>query len=119
MLRRLIERFRVPPVPLVLYTKPACGLCDEMKEEIARARVPRRIALDEVDITGEPELEERFGRSIPVLFIGGRLAFKARLTAGAFAQKFERLAAEWDRARLLEGALTDVRADRVERGGKR
>ena len=112
MLRRLVDRFRLPPVPLTLYSKPGCGLCDEMKEEIERARVPRRIVLDEVDISGSPELEERYGRSIPVLFIGGRLAFKVRLTAGEFIAKFDRLAAEWDRARLVQGALTDVRTDR-------
>jgi len=112
MLRRLLERFRPPPVPLVLYSKPDCGLCDEMKAEIARARLPRRVALEEVDITGDAELEAHYGRSIPVLFIGGRLAFKARLTAGEFVRKFDRLAADWDRARLVEGALGDVRAGR-------
>jgi glutaredoxin len=82
------------PVPLVLYTRPGCHLCDEMKSELGRARPSRELVLSEVDIETDPELEERFGRSIPVLEIAGRVAFKGRLTAADFERKLERIAGE-------------------------
>ena len=40
-------------------------------------------------------LVERFGESIPVLEIGGRVAFKGRLEAGGLERKFRRLAEAW------------------------
>jgi hypothetical protein len=80
------------PVELVLYTRPGCHLCDEMKAEIARASLPR-YELREVNIDTDPALVERFGQSIPVLAIGGHVAFKARLTRAELERKFARLAA--------------------------
>ena len=110
MLAWLQSLFRRQGVPLVLYTRADCGLCDEMKAEIARAGLGQRAELREVDVAGDPELEARYGRSLPVLTIGGRLAFKGRLTAGELARKFERLGAEWRRAHTFEQALREVRA---------
>lgn len=92
---RWFEARRAAPAPLVLYSKPGCGLCDEMKAQIARARLSRRIEFTEIDIERDAQLLERFGRSIPVLEICGRVAFKGRMSAQEFEQKFERLAREW------------------------
>ncbi len=36
--------------------------------------------LEQVDISGNPDLERRFGREIPVLFVNGRKTFKYRAT---------------------------------------
>lgn len=94
------------PVELVLYTKASCPLCDEMKAELARARVRPPFRLREVDIEGDPELLVRHGLSIPVLEIGGRPAFKGRLTAAAFERKYA--------ARLAE-----IRAQDASRGAPR
>ena len=94
-MRRMISRWRaraVPPVELVLYTRADCHLCEEMKAEIARARAGIPLVLREVDIDEDAELSERFGRSIPVLEIGGRVAFKGRLTVADFERKLGRLA---------------------------
>ena len=91
------------PVPLVLYTRAGCGLCEELKRELAHARVGREWQLTEVDIAADPALEERWGRSIPVLEIGGRLAFKGRMSAADFQRKFERLADEWQQAQEAHG----------------
>ncbi len=86
-------------MPLVLYTKRGCCLCDEMKAELERARLPRPFALSEVDIEADARLTELYGRSIPVLEIGGRVAFKGRIGAGELERKFERLAREWSSGR--------------------
>lgn len=82
------------PVGVVLYTRPDCPLCDEMKRELGRATTRRAYRLREVDIRSDPALEERFGRSIPVLEIAGRVAFKGRLMPGDFGRKLERIASE-------------------------
>ena len=83
-------RKRSEPLPLVLYTRADCPLCDEMKAEIARARLGRDCALTEVDVDGDPELLLRYGRSVPVLEIGGRAAFEGRCTAAEVARQVER-----------------------------
>jgi hypothetical protein len=94
---RFRDWFRARPsrdvLELVLYTRAGCHLCDEMKLEIDRMGRAGRggdIALREVDIDSDPALAERYGRSIPVLAIDGRVAFKGRLTARELARKLER-----------------------------
>jgi len=84
-----------PKIPLVLYTRADCPLCEEMKAELAAAQLPRDWELIEVDVDGDPALVERFGESVPVLEIGGRVAFKGRLDPQLLARRFERRAAEW------------------------
>jgi hypothetical protein len=46
------------------------------------ARVSRRIAfsIEEIDISGNPELEARYGVEIPVLMVNGRKAAKYRVS---------------------------------------
>lgn len=83
-----------PPVPLVLYTRAGCGLCDEMLAVIERTPLGRAHVLSQVDITSDPELLAAYSRSIPVLSIAGRIAFKGRMDADAFRRKFARLARE-------------------------
>ena len=96
---------RGAPLELVLYTRRDCPLCDAMKAELARARVHPPFRLREVDIELDAELLERHGRSIPVLEIDGRPAFKGRLTRAEFEQRYARRAAELRAAELLsEGA---------------
>ena len=68
---------------LILYSRPGCHLCDDMK-----AVVRRVIAADpgaefrEVDISGDAELERLYGIEIPVLLIDGRKAAKVRVSEG-------------------------------------
>jgi hypothetical protein len=84
---------RAAPVPLILYTRPGCGLCVEMKAEIERAGLERPYTLTEVDIDGDTELLQRYGESIPVLTIAGRVAFKGRLSPAELRKKFRRITA--------------------------
>ena len=66
---------------LTIYSKPGCHLCDEMKIVVRRvvesARAP--IALEEIDITADPDLEARYGIDIPVLLVDGKKAAKYRI----------------------------------------
>jgi hypothetical protein len=86
------------PLELVLYSRQDCHLCDEMKREIERAGVAEAARLHVVDIDSDPRLAEHYGRSIPVLTIDGRVAFKGRLTARDLLRKVERARREKRRA---------------------
>jgi hypothetical protein len=57
-------------------------LCEEMKATVQRAaglsREPGRI--DEIDISGDADLEARYGLDIPVLLVDGKKTAKYRVT---------------------------------------
>ena len=67
---------------LTLYSRPGCHLCDEMKLVIRGVMQSARtaIALEEIDITSDPDLEARYGIEIPVLLVDGRKAAKYRIS---------------------------------------
>ena len=51
-------------MPLILYQRDDCHLCDLALEVMATARVPE---FDSVFIDGDEALEARYGERIPVL----------------------------------------------------
>jgi len=59
------------PTELILYSRPDCRLCDDLKVVVQRVRRRQAFELTEVDISGDPALERRYGRDIPVLLIDG------------------------------------------------
>ena len=67
-------------IALALYSRPGCHLCDEMKAVIARVARSVPLTLQEIDISGDPDLEARYGLDIPVLLIEGKKAAKYRIT---------------------------------------
>jgi glutaredoxin len=69
---------------VILYTKANCGLCDKMKAQMAQAQCDELYSFEEVDITTEAELFERYRYDIPVLMINGVEAFRHRLQADEF-----------------------------------
>ena len=79
-----MPKHSVEVTALTLYTRPGCHLCDDMKATILRvARTsPDPIAIEEIDISSDPELERRYGEEIPVLLVEGRKAAKYRITEG-------------------------------------
>lgn len=80
------------PLAAVLYTRRDCPLCDEMKAEIERAGAGL-LALEVVDVDRDAELVERFGWRVPVLEIGGEVAFEGCLEAERLAARVARLRA--------------------------
>ena len=65
---------------LVVYSKPGCHLCDEMKAVVARVGRSRPLVVEEVDISGDAALEALYGLEIPVLMVNGRKAAKFRIS---------------------------------------
>ena len=74
---------------LILYSRPDCCLCDEMKTVIRGVAERTPLDLEEIDIDSSADLKQKYGDEIPVLFINGRKAFKYRLTARQLAAKLK------------------------------
>lgn len=72
-------------IALTIYTRPSCHLCDEMKQVVRRVAQTsdERLSIDEVDISGDPDLESRYGVEIPVLLVEGRKVAKYRISEDA------------------------------------
>ena len=77
-------------IELTLYTRADCELCRDM-EEVLRLELARFDArLTRVEIDGDPALEARFGREVPVLFVNQRKAFKYRCSARDLRRRLQR-----------------------------
>jgi fructose-specific component phosphotransferase system IIB-like protein len=87
-------------IVLTLYSRPGCHLCDEMKAVVHRvigaAAVPATV--EEIDISTDADLEERYGLEIPVLLIDGRKAAKYRVSEEALTRLLQDRAGEAGRA---------------------
>ena len=73
-----------PKARVVLYTKPGCGLCEEMKQQIDEANCSELYTLEEFDIERDAELFAKYKFEIPILCINGVEAFRHRLRADEF-----------------------------------
>jgi glutaredoxin len=60
---------------VVLYTAAGCHLCDKARAVVETVRADTAFELEEVDITGVPELEAAYREWLPVLEVGGERAF--------------------------------------------
>ena len=74
-------------VEVVLYGAPGCHLCDVAKDVLERQREPLGFELRVVDISGDDELERAYREQIPVVFVGGRKAFKYRVDPVELARR--------------------------------
>jgi glutaredoxin len=61
---------------VTLYSKPECCLCDEARAVIEAVASDRPLVLEEIDITGDADLMEHYGESVPVVLIDGRPAYE-------------------------------------------
>ena len=63
------------PHVVTLVHAPGCHLCDSARSVIEGVRAELPFDLEEVDITGDEELERNYRERIPVVFVDGREAF--------------------------------------------
>ena len=57
---------------ITLYTRPGCHLCDDARLVVERVCADLGESFEEVDITTDDDLADRFGEDIPVTFVDGR-----------------------------------------------
>ena len=67
-------------ISLTIYSRPGCHLCDEMKAVIERVGRSVPLTVDEIDISRDAELDERYRLEVPVLMVDGKKAAKYRIT---------------------------------------
>jgi glutaredoxin len=71
---------RVIATQVIIYSRPGCHLCEEMKAVVERVASRHRIHVEEIDISGDRALETLYGQDIPVLVVDGRKAAKYRIS---------------------------------------
>lgn len=57
---------------VTLYTRPGCHLCDDARAVVQAVCADLGESFEEVDITTDDELEDRFTDDVPVTFVDGR-----------------------------------------------
>jgi glutaredoxin len=62
-------------VEVVLYHAAGCHLCERARSVTAAVQRELGFELQEVDITGDPDLEAAYREWLPVVEIGGRRRF--------------------------------------------
>jgi hypothetical protein len=63
------------PPEVVVYGAPACSLCEPAKRTVREVAGRLGIAVLEVDISGDADLEARYREHIPVVSVDGEWAF--------------------------------------------
>ena len=57
---------------ITLYTRPGCHLCDDARAVIEGVCADLGESYEEIDITGDDDLEDRFTEDVPVTFVDAR-----------------------------------------------
>ncbi len=69
------------PPRFLLYSRPGCGLCEEMLAELAALQGASGFDIDVLDVDAVPAARIRYGHKIPVLLFAGELVCHGRLDA--------------------------------------
>jgi hypothetical protein len=73
------ERAACSPVEVLFYTRQGCHLCDEAWQVVQRAQATYRLAVRQVDVDSDPDLQAAYGLMVPVVCINGRVRFHGRV----------------------------------------
>jgi len=65
---------------LTFYTKPQCGLCDDVKDVIDEARAMIEFEVEIRNILDDAADYERYKHDIPVVLLNGREIARHRMT---------------------------------------
>jgi hypothetical protein len=70
-------------MPLTLYGRKDCCLCDEMAEVVAVVAAERGLEVVKVDVDDDPALAAAYGHEIPVLCLGAERIVSGRVSVRA------------------------------------
>ncbi len=65
----------------LMYSRPGCGLCEEMLGELAALPEAAPFGIDVLDVDADQAAKVRYGHKIPVLLFGGELVCHGHLDA--------------------------------------
>lgn len=76
-------------VPIVVYTRDPCHLCDEAEATIREVAEDEGVPVDIelVDVDADEELREKYGERVPYVYVDGRPAFKFRVDPAELREK--------------------------------
>ena len=77
---------------LTLLVRAYCHLCDEMRDALRPLARDAGLALHEIDVDTDAELEARWGEEVPVLLAGEQILCRYRLDRRALADFLARAA---------------------------
>ena len=83
---------------VTLYSKPDCPLCDEARDALARVHARVAFEREEVDITTDAALENRYRERIPVVAVAGEELFDFHVDEPAL----ERRLSDWSSDRYSD-----------------
>jgi glutaredoxin len=86
------------PRKVTLYHAPECHLCAAARRVLESVREEEPFALEEVDISGDADLEARYREWLPVVEIDGERAFTYFVQPDALRRKLAQ-------ARVSDGTL--------------
>lgn len=77
----------MPKAHVVVYSRPECHLCDELKQVIHSAGCSDQFTFEEINIDIDAAAYERYKYDIPVVLINGVETFMHRINADEFRKK--------------------------------
>lgn len=66
-------------IKIDIFSKDDCSLCEVAKAEILKFQKEFEFELNEIDITKDDEIFEKFKYEIPVIFVNGKKLFKYKV----------------------------------------
>lgn len=75
---------------LVLYSKPGCYLCEELRAELDALQPELGYTIDEIDITQDSTLFEQYRYEIPVLVMDGEEVGRGRIDPAMVVRRCRR-----------------------------
>jgi glutaredoxin len=84
----------IPRASVVVYHATGCHLCERALQQVRDLRDELEFDLREVDISGDPALEEAYREWLPVVEIDGRRRFTYHIQPDAFRRAVARAAAD-------------------------
>ena len=72
---------------VTVYHAAGCHLCERALELVGRVHEELPFELEQIDITGDPQLEQRYREWLPVVEIDGRRAFVYYVDEAALRRK--------------------------------
>lgn len=76
-----------PRLVVTLYGKPGCHLCEELRERLEALRDECAFTVEEIDITKDPVLFDRYRYAIPVLWVDGVEIGRGRIDQAQLAER--------------------------------
>ena len=84
----------IPNPSVVVYHSTDCHLCERALEQVRDLQDELQFELREVDITGDPALEDAYREWLPVVEIDGRRRFTYHIQPDAFRRAVAQAAAD-------------------------